>query len=264
MPPLLLRPKAPPRRDLRLLHLGSNTRGVSAGARLSAITTARQVSRPYEAWRRPPSRADGISTPCRARRHRPDAPRPCRPARRRTSRARCRSGRSGPGTSFSLSSTLSTPSGSSTTPCSSEHFTYFTSSRPKITGRPESTDCALSPASTMALSGLRVAHDRGQDEQRVLPLALVDALAVLVEDAAIVRVHEGVGAALELVVDAGGRSRNSRTAGPAAADDVALQPLGLQRVDRVLHLRDGKRDLGLAVLVVVHVLHRALVGLDAA
>src|SRR6056297_428900 len=59
-----------------------------------------------------------------------------------------------PGTRRSFSLTLSTASGSATTPCSSEHLTYSTSLRPKMKGRPLSTDCALRPASTMALSAL--------------------------------------------------------------------------------------------------------------
>ena len=36
--------------------------------------------------------------------------------------------------------------------CSSEHLMSFTTSRPKLTDNPQSTDCALRPASTTALS----------------------------------------------------------------------------------------------------------------
>ena len=79
---------------------------------------------------------------------------------------------------------------------------YFTSSRPWMTGRPLSSDCALRPASQTAWPGLAWLITRGQDEERVLPFALVDALAVLVADAPVVRIHEGVAAALQFVVDA--------------------------------------------------------------
>lgn len=51
------------------------------------------------------------------------------------------------------------------------------------------------------LVGLGMAHHRGQDEQGVFPLALINALAVLVENAAIINIHEGVGTALKFVVD---------------------------------------------------------------
>ena len=60
----------------------------------------------------------------------------------------------------------------------------------------------LQPGIDDRLLGLRMAHDLGQDEERVFPLALVDPLAVLVQDAAVIGIHEGVGAALKLVVDA--------------------------------------------------------------
>src|SRR5690606_20409959 len=112
------------------------------------------------------------------------------------------------------------------------------------------------------LVGLGVAHHLGQDEERVLPLALVDALAVLVEDAAVIRVHEGIGAALKLVEYA--RSRlEVIAAGAAARHELGLQPDRLQRLHRVLDHADGDIQLGLAVLILVHVLHRALIGLDA-
>src|SRR6185437_3886841 len=53
------------------------------------------------------------------------------------------------------------------------------------------------------LIGFGMAHHRGQDEERVLPFALVDAAPVLVPDAAVVCIHERVTAALQLVVNAG-------------------------------------------------------------
>ena len=40
-------------------------------------------------------------------------------------------------------------------------------------------------------------------------------------------------------------------------------PSAFQRVHRVFHLRDGDGDLGFAIFIAVHVLHRTLVGLDA-
>ena len=91
---------------------------------------------------------------------------------------------------------------------------------------------------------------------------MVDAVAVLVVDAAVVGVHEGVAAALELVVDARVRLEVV-AAGAAAGDELRLEADGLQRLDGLADLGDGGVELGLAVLVLVQVLHRALVGLDA-
>lgn len=68
-------------------------------------------------------------------------------------------------------------------------------------GSPLSTDCALRPASQIAAVGLGVAHHRRQDEERVLPFAVVDALALLVRDTSVVGIHERVRAALQLVVN---------------------------------------------------------------
>src|SRR5439155_17857084 len=87
-----------------------------------------------------------------------------------------------PGTSRSFSLIFSTPLGSSMTPCSSEHLTYFTSSK-----RQARIDrLHLQPGVTDRLVGLGVAHYAGQDEERIFPLALVDTLPVLVEDTAII------------------------------------------------------------------------------
>ena len=47
---------------------------------------------------------------------------------------------------------------------------------------------------------LCMTHHAGEDEKGILPFTLVDAFAVFVEDAPIVRVHEGIGAALQFVI----------------------------------------------------------------
>ena len=45
-----------------------------------------------------------------------------------------------------------------------------------------------------------VAHDRGENEQSVLPLTTVDTLALFVKNPTIVSVHKRIRSALELVV----------------------------------------------------------------
>ena len=108
--------------------------------------------------------------------------------------------------------------------------------------------------------GLRLRHDRGPDEQAVLEF--VDEGAGFVLHALIVGVHEDVGAALHLVVDAG-TALEIIAARAGAADDRAVEALGLQHADRPGHLGDGGIDLRLALGVVVDMLRRALIGLQA-
>ena len=50
----------------------------------------------------------------------------------------------------------------------------------------------LKPGIHNRLVRLCVAHHRGQNEERVFPLALIDPFAIFVEDAAIIRVHKRV------------------------------------------------------------------------
>jgi len=101
-----------------------------------------------------------------------------------------------------------------------------------------------------------MAHHAGQDEERVFPLALVDALPVLVEDPAIVGVHKGVAAALKLIVDARA-ALEIVAARSAATNELGLEPFLFQTFDRFLDLSDRGVELGLSVLVSLKVLHCA-------
>ena len=60
----------------------------------------------------------------------------------------------------------------------------------------------LEPSINDGLVGLCMAHDAGENEQCILPFSLVDPFAILVQNASVVGIHEGVGSALKLVVDA--------------------------------------------------------------
>src|SRR5262249_12370602 len=91
---------------------------------------------------------------------------------------------------------------------------------------------------------------------------LVDALPVLVEDPAIVGVHEGVAAALELIVDA--RAALEIVAARAATtNETGFEPFLFQSFDRFLNLSDLAVELTLSGLVSLEVLDCALIGLDA-
>ena len=107
-----------------------------------------------------------------------------------------------------------------------------------------------------------MAHHAGQDEERVFPLALVDALPVLVENPAIVGVHEGVAAALEFIVDARA-ALEIIAARTAATNELGLEPFPFQNFNRFLNLNDRGVELGLSVRVSLEVLHCALIRLDA-
>ena len=72
----------------------------------------------------------------------------------------------------------------------------------KYEGKPLSTDCALRPASTIALSALAWDMTEVKMNSEFSHSPLIDPLAVLVKNAAIVGIHEGVGTALQFVVNA--------------------------------------------------------------
>ena len=112
------------------------------------------------------------------------------------------------------------------------------------------------------LVSLGVAHHLSEQEEGVFPFALVDAVAVLVQNAAVVGIHEGIGTALQLVVHAGVRFKVVR-ASAAAGDQLAFDAFAFQAFNGIGNLRDGDVQLGLAVLIAVHVLHSALISLDA-
>lgn len=95
------------------------------------------------------------------------------------------------------------------------------------------------------LVGLGMAHHRGQDEERVLPFALIDALAFPVEDTPVVGVHERVGPALQFIVNSR-RRFEVIGAGSATRNELGLQSRCLQARDGFLHLGNGSIQLGLA------------------
>lgn len=101
-----------------------------------------------------------------------------------------------------------------------------------------------------------MAHHAGQDKQRILPFAIVDTFAVFIQNAAIIGVHEGIRAALKLVVDVRCALKIIRT-GAATADDVTVETVAFQPLNRIGDLSDGRVQLGPAVSVEIKVLHRA-------
>jgi len=113
-----------------------------------------------------------------------------------------------------------------------------------------------------SLVGFCMAHDRCQNKECILPLALVDAIAILVENSAIVGIHERVGAALQFVVDAR-IALEIVTSRSASTDDIAIHALCFQSVHSLFDHGDRNIDFGLSVLIGIHVLHGALIGLNA-
>src|SRR6266566_9959823 len=93
----------------------------------------------------------------------------------------------------------------------------------------------------------RLAHDRRIDEEAVLEIA--DRPTVLVEIARIVRIHEDVGADLQLVIDA---ARALERIGPGSrpVDIGTVMAVAREEVARLARLGDGAGG-GVAALGVI-------------
>src|ERR1700745_3238757 len=85
--------------------------------------------------------------------------------------------------------------------------------------KPRVKRLSLQPGIAYCLVRFSMAHDAGENEQRVLPLLFVDAVAPLVQNPTVVGVHKGVASALKFVVHAR-RTLEVVTAGPSAGHDL--------------------------------------------
>src|SRR4030088_2500803 len=108
-------------------------------------------------------------------------------------------------------------------PCSSEARSYTAAGSSHTVGGPESMPSAFSPASTIARSpGGPLLPRRPHEEARLEGMVR---RPVAVEIAAVTGVHEDVGAALQLGVDAA-RRLELEGAGAGAGDVVARDAVG--------------------------------------
>ena len=108
--------------------------------------------------------------------------------------------------------------------------------------------------------GRGMAHHRRPHVQALLEY--LDRLAVFVQVAVVVRVHEHIRPGLDFVVDAAARLEGIG-AGAGASDDVGPQARFVQHLDRRAHLLHGFGDGGLAVCGRPHVLRCPLIGVQA-
>ena len=117
-----------------------------------------------------------------------------------------------PGTSLSLSFTFRTLVRVGNHPMlvrAFQHIQHLSARRSQVIHCPR--HCALRPASTIAFSGFAWLMTLVRMNSAFSHSPWSMRLSILVEDAPVIGIHEGVGAALKLVVDAGNWTRNSRS-----------------------------------------------------
>ncbi len=131
----------------------------------------------------------------------------------------------------------------------------------QTSGRPLSTATALCPGIDHGDARLGRAHHGCQHEQRLAEGAGRGAAAVKV--AGIIGIHEHIAAGLDFVIDAG-RRLQLESAGAAAADNGAFQPLLAQLLDGAPRRIRRRADQAAAFLQAALVLGAAVIGLQAA